>query len=117
MLNGNPERWFAFDNQATGCWTVFYFQYGGDRDGFREKTETLTKFKLFVEMQQRNFKYSVFGYGFRKSALHTDSWFDDVCLVIEDASDYSSIPEDEYQMALNYFGYLGKLQRIREFPY
>ena len=112
---GNPSRHFAFFNQATGCWSMFYFQYGGGRESFRQRTQTLTRHKLFVEMRQHNFGYSVFGYGFRKSAIETGATFDGVALAVEDANAYDSVPNADYQEALQYFG-ARDLTPIKEFP-
>lgn len=115
MLRGNQERFFAFKNGITGCWLVFFFQYGGDISSFIEKTERLTKYKLFLEIEDQGFEFSVFGYGFWKSSIITDTIFDRVVLTLEDACDYNSIPEDEYEEARQYFGRL-HIQRIQEFP-
>jgi hypothetical protein len=115
MLGGNPRRQFAFFNEVTGCWLVFYFQYGGSRDDFRDEAERLTRYKLFVEMKERDFEFSVFGYGFRKSLIETGATFDEIILRIEDADQYSSVPESEYKLACRYFGKL-RSQNVREFP-
>lgn len=66
-------------------------------------------------MKERDFEYSVFGYGFRKSFIETGATFDELILRIEDADDYSSVPEREYKLACQYFGKL-RPQHIREFP-
>jgi len=115
MLGGNPKRHFAFFNQVTGCWLVFYFRHGGSSDEFKDEVEILTKYKLIVEMKERDFEYSVFGYGFRKSFIETGAIFDELILRIEDADHYSSVPEREYKLACQYFGKL-RSQHIREFP-
>ena len=115
MLAQNPRRHFAFFNQATGCWLVFFFQYGGDSNGFREETKRLTRYKLFVEMKERGFEFSVFGYGLRKSSDEANKIFDDVTLTIEDANTFDSVPEDDYTTASKYFGKL-RPRKIREFP-
>lgn len=115
MHAGNPSRHFAFFNQATGCWLVFYFQYGDERSAFRERTVRLTRQKLFVEVRQNGFEYSVFGYGFRKSRIHTGSTFDDIVLVVEDSSDFRDVPDNEYEEALRYFG-RRDARKITEFP-
>ena len=115
MLSGNREKIFAFKSGITGCWLVFFFQYGGDISSFIEKTERLTKYKLFLEIEDRGFEFSVFGYGFWKSPIVTGTIFDRVVLTLEDACEYNSIPEDEYEKARQYFGGL-HAQRIQEFP-
>ena len=115
MQKGNKERHFAFYNQGTMCWSVFYFQFGGDRDTFCDKVTELAKLKLFQAIKDNNFKYSVFSYGFRKSELHTGNTFDDICLWIEDAENYNSISEQDYLLASKYFG-KDKEYKIQEFP-
>ena len=115
MRAGNPSRHFAFFNQATGCWIVFYFQYGGERSAFAERTVRLTQQKLLVEVKQSDFIYSVFGYGFRKSLIHTGSTFDGIKLVVKDAADHRIVSDDEYQEALQYFE-RGKVRKLTEFP-
>jgi hypothetical protein len=115
MLNKNPRRHFAFFNQVTGCWLLFFFQYAGESDSFRQETERLTRYKLFVEMKESNFQFSVFGYGFRKSSIETRAIFDEVVLIIEDAKNYDSEPDDEYKIARQYCNRLGP-QKIKEFP-
>lgn len=104
MIDGNSRRRFAFYNQVTGCWLVFFFQFGGDAEAFRKRAVKLTRYKLFVEMEERDFQYSVFGYGFRKSSIDTGATFDDIVLTIEDAESYDSVPTTQYQRALQYFG-------------
>jgi hypothetical protein len=115
MHGGNARRHFAFFNQATGCWLVFFFQYGGDRESFRKHARALTRYKLIVEMRRHDFDYSVFGYAFRKSALHSESTFEEIVLSIEDASNYDLVSESEYQDALQFFGARDEI-KIREFP-
>ena len=115
MHNGNARRYFAFFNQATGCWSVFFFQYGGDRESFREHAFALTRYKRIVEMEQHGFEYTVFGYAFRKSPIHTGSTFDEIVLSVEDASGYGPVTESEYREALKFFGRRNET-RIREFP-
>lgn len=114
MEQGKPRRQFAFFNQATECWLVFFFQFGGTSAGFRLQTEQLTRYKLCVELQNRQFKYSVFGYGFRKSSIETGNTFDEIKLWIEDADKYS-LTSGEYTEARRVFGKL-QSQSIQEFP-
>ena len=115
VREGVTSRHFGFFNQATGCWMVFFFQYGGDFESFHGRAKMLTVRKLFVELRQSDFKYSVFGYGFRKSNIDTDSTFDDVVLTLEDADDHNSVSDEEYQDALRYFGGYDPIA-ICEFP-
>ena len=115
MLAGNQRRHFAFFNQMTGCWLVFFFQYGDSRESFKDEAQRLARYKLFVEMKQCGFEFSVFCYAFRKSTLETGTIFDDVVLAVEDAYKYKSVLDGDYKAALQYFGKLHS-QRIREFP-
>ncbi len=93
MKYGKRYRHFAVRNEMTNCWLVFYFQYGGDLQNLIEKLEYLTKLKLFFEIEENRFSYSVIGYGFRKSEIVTQNMFDDIALTIEDAKKYENIPE------------------------
>ena len=115
MRSGNPHRHFAFFNQATGCWLVFYFQSGGSGEGFKTEAEKLTRYKLWVEMKQRAFEFSVFCYGFWKVKPDDYPTFDQVILLIEDAQNHCTIPENDFRMACQMFGKLQSHQ-ITEFP-
>jgi len=116
LPKGKKKRWFAYYNQATGCWSVFYFRYGGTVEEFRDELETLTRQKLIVEINARNFEYSVFGYGFRKSPMVTGTSMDDVWLTIADAhNEDRPLNKDDLSEAQKCF-HGGNRQRIKEFP-
>lgn len=115
MQNGREFRYFAFYNELTECWLVFCFSYGGDSESFREKVIDHCKMKLFHEMNWKNFRYSIFGYGFRKSTLKTDNTFDEVFLCIEDANNYKELKIEELKRANKMFGHY-KLGEVKEFP-
>lgn len=108
-------RVFAYLNQATGCWSVFYFQYGDEQGKLEENLVEMAKLKLFKEMKEESFSYSVFGYGFKKSIANTRNTFDELAVCIEDACNYSSIPSAKYNDSLKYFG-KPKINTINEFP-
>jgi hypothetical protein len=116
MLSQRSRRHFAFHNPSTGCWSLFYFQYGGDSKSFREEAERLAKMKTQVERVQRNFQYSVFCFAFRKSSIDTGNTFDECVLRIEDAENHASVAPEDYQLALKYFGGTTEGQKIYEFP-
>lgn len=99
----------------TGCWSVFYFQYGESTGELENDMIELTKLKLFKKIKENSFEHSVFGFGFRKSSIDTNNVFDEVVLCEEDAENYNSIPDGKYEEALNYFGKL-KPKKIKEFP-
>jgi hypothetical protein len=111
---GNSRRHFAFFNQETGCWMVFYFQYGGTEESFQSEVEKLTKYKLIVEIRDRTFQYSIFGYGFQ-TVPKSQSTFDRIFLSIEDAENQEGITDMEYKNACRYFG-RNHTERITEFP-
>jgi hypothetical protein len=111
----NEKRWFAFFNQATGCWLVFFFRFGATRDRFHDETETLTQQKLLVEMNDNDFEYSVFGYGFHKSEIETGTTFDHLCLTIADASKVTRGSAPDLEEARKFFGHNEKIG-ITEFP-
>jgi hypothetical protein len=113
---GKPERHFAFYNQATGCWSVFYFHFGADQELFKEKAKQLAKWKIQVERIESNFKYSVFCYAFRRSSIITGNTFDTCVLWIEDAENYPFVSQEEYDLARRYFGGTTERKKIKEFP-
>ena len=99
----------------TGCCCVFYFHRGDDSEAFRARASELTRHKLFVEMVDRGFAFSVFGYAFRKSPLATPRPFDELVLSIEDAETYDEVPRPDYERALGDFGGPEAIP-VREFP-
>lgn len=116
MLGQRSKRHFAFHNPLTDCWSLFYFQYGGDSKSFREEAERLAKMKMQVERVQQNFPYSVFCFAFRKSSIITGNTFDECVLRIEDADNHPTVSPEDYKVALKYFrGNTGN-QKIHEFP-
>jgi hypothetical protein len=116
MMAQRSVRHFAFYNSLTGCWSLFYFRYGGDTGSFIEETERLAKMKMRVERVQRKFQYSVFSFAFRKSSIITGNTFDECVLRIEDAKEHATVLPQDYQVALKYFrGNTGE-QKIYEFP-
>jgi len=116
MVGGRRERHFAFYNQATACWIVFYFCCGLDADEFRQKAIDLAKMKIQVERVQADFPHSVFCYAFRKSLIDTGNTFDECVLVVEDAKNYPRVSPEEYARASEYFRGAGTPLPIREFP-
>jgi hypothetical protein len=116
MVSQRSRRHFAFYNPSTECWSLFYFQYGGDSKSFVEEAERLAKMKMQVERIQQNFQYSVFCFAFRKSSIDTGNTFDECVLRIEDADNHSTVSPEDYQLALKYFRGSTKGQKIYEFP-
>lgn len=116
LPQGREKRYFAYFNQATGCWLLFYFRYGGTPDEFRDELDVLAMQKLLVEIAGRDFEYSVFGYGFRKSTIETGTSFDDVWLTIADADKVARPlrPRDLEEAQLLFHG--GKPSKLKEFP-
>lgn len=103
MVGGRRERHFAFHNQATACWIVFYFCCGLTAEEFRRKAIDLAKMKIQVERVQADFPHSVFCYAFRKSLIETGNTFDECLLVVEDAKNYPTVPPEDYARASKYF--------------
>jgi hypothetical protein len=116
MVGGRRERHFAFYNQATACWIVFYFCYGLAAGELRQKAIDLAKMKIQVERVQADFAHSVFCYGFRKSLIETGNTFDECVLAVEDAKNYPRVSPEEYARASKYFRGAGTPLPIREFP-
>ena len=111
------DRHFAFYNQLTGCWTLFYFNFGDDQRYFEERAKFLSTMKIIVERVKTNFKYSVFCFAFRKSSsIITVDVFDYCFLWQEDAENYTQISQEQYEESLKYFaGSTGRIP-IQEFP-
>ena len=114
--SSNYQRYFSFFNPVTDCLNVFYFQFGGNREGFREQLDKLTHLRLGKAIKDIKFKFSAFGYGFRKSklSLYEKAQFDECMICIEDASECVLLSDSEYQSALGYFGDSRQVE-IREF--
>lgn len=113
---GQGIRWFANYNQATACWLVFYFRFGISLEEFQKEADLLTRRKLLVEITERDFKYSVFSYCFRKSDIETGASFDNIYLGIADADkEKRPIDPNELAKAREWF-HGGRLQKLKEFP-
>ena len=115
MNKGNRYRYFSFLNQTTGCWLLFYFMYGEDTDKFKESFEELIKLKIIYEVFKNSFRFSIFGYGFRKSSLSVNTEFDEVLLLIEDAENVKEENSELLHKAEKMFGKIS-VRRIVEFP-
>ena len=116
LKNKTETRQFAYFSQTTGCWAVFYFQYGSEVGNLKARLAKMTRLKLFKEIKENSFQYSVFGYGFFKSLTSSkDDYFNEIDLCVEDACDYTNIPQIEYIEALKYFGKPDP-RKIKEFP-
>lgn len=115
LKNEVDMRIFAYLSQTTGCWSIFYFQYGETTGNLEDNLIEMAQLKLFKEMKENSFGFSVFGYGFKKSIVHTGNAFDEIVVCIEDACNYQHIPSDKYEKSLAYFG-KPKPKKIREFP-
>jgi hypothetical protein len=115
MVAGNPKRHFAFFNQVTGCWLVFYFRVGGTREQFVREVEQLIRYKITVEIVERGFKFSVFGYGFWVATANPSDGVTDIVLRIEDAKDCTIDLQREYSVSRELFGHVRQM-KINEFP-
>jgi len=115
LQTGKKLRYFSFYNQTTECWLLFYFQFGGVTESFGTNVTEYCQLKLFYEMNHNNFRYSIFGYGFRKSAIETDNTFDQIFLCIEDAENYKQLDIEKLKEANKLFGNIS-IGDIKEFP-
>ncbi len=115
LCEEKPKRYFAFFNPTTGCWLVFLFRYGGDREAFADEIAALARQKAIVEAESTGFAYSVFGFGFRKSQIETGASFDNVELTIADVSDCIDASEPERAVAFETFG-SWQPEKLAEFP-
>lgn len=116
LSKGKRRRWFASFNQATGCWIVFFFRYGISIEQFHKEADQITRFKLLVEIADKNYEYSVFSFCFRKSEIETGASFDNIYLGLMDACKEKQ-PVDQIELfeAREFFNG-GKPKTIKEFP-
>jgi len=116
LKNGNEKRFFAYYNEYTSCWILFYFRHGVDTITFRIEFERLLRLKTIYESITNNFKYSTFGYGFRKSPVITpNSLFDDFAMTIQDVDNLGPISSEEIEESKLLFGHMSSTE-IEEFP-
>ncbi len=115
LKKGNEKRYFSFFNELTVCWILFYFRYGSNFDDFSKELDELCYLKTVFEFEDKNFKYSVFGYGFRKSKFTIHKDFDELYLAIYDFTSNMNINEEISKKASEMFGHT-KEYVIKEFP-
>jgi len=116
LKNGNEKRYFSYYNQYTGCWILFYFRYGENTSTFRIEFERLLRLKTIYESVKNKFKFSTFGYGFRKSTIITpNSLFDDFAMTIQDVDNLGPITQEEIKESNELFGHSSSIE-IEEFP-
>lgn len=116
LKNGNEKRYFSYFNYYTACWSLFFFNYGGTTVSFRTNFERLLRLKTIYEAENNEFKFSTFGYGFRKSVLETpNSLFDDFAMNIQDVDDLDLVTPEELSEANELFGRSRQIN-IEEFP-
>lgn len=116
FLKGHSSRKFAYRNEATGNWMLFYFLRGNTRQVDRE-LEKLVRLKLIVEVEKNQFEYAVFGFGSKISVLDppmlmglvSASFFSD-----EEISK-GNYSDEELLEAQQLFGHR-KEQSMKEFP-
>ena len=115
LKEGRRFRYFAFFNQATGCWLVFSFFFGASIEEVSDELELLARRKAIVEVELNQFQYSVFGFAFRKSTIETGVSFDNLTICIVDAEDCVDATNEEQKTAFEYFG-ANTTAKITEFP-
>lgn len=108
-------RYFSYYNANTECWVLFYFLYTDDIEDFRNSFKEYCQLKLFFEMHDKGFQYSIFGYGFRKSTNEEENAFSEMNLLIEDACKYAELNLEMLKKAVKLFGHI-KIGELKEFP-
>lgn len=112
LAQTGTDQKFAFQNQHTGCWDVFYFHSGVDSQFFREEAQRMSDRKLWVERALNNFEYSVFCFAMRYTALGLR----EVVLRVSDAHRWPRISATQLQEAQEFFGGTTHQNPIVEFP-
>ncbi len=112
LVQTGKDQKFAFLNQHTGCWDVFYFHSGVDSQFFREEAQRLSDRKLWIELSLNNFEYSVFCFALRYTALGLR----EVVLRVSDAHRWPRISATQLQEAQKFFGGTTHQNPIVEFP-
>ncbi len=112
LMNTGKDQKFAFHNQHTGCWDVFYFHNGVDSQFFREEAQRMSDRKLWIERSLNNFEYSVFCFAMRYTALGLR----EVVLRVSDAHKWPRISDSQLQEAHKFFGGVTHQNSIVEFP-
>lgn len=112
LLETGDDQKFAFKNMHTGCWDVFYFNYGIDVEFFRAEAQRMVNRKMWVERGLSDFEYSVFGYAMRYSAFGLR----EVLLTVTDAHKWPSITDEQLREAQKFFAGHTEPEPLREFP-
>jgi hypothetical protein len=112
LLDSDKDQKFAFQNQYTGCWDVFYLNSGVDSHFFREEAQRMANRKLWVERSLNDFEYSVFCFAMRYTTLGLR----EVVLTVSDAHKWPLISPVQLQEAQKFFGGTTHQNPIVEFP-
>lgn len=112
LVGTHKDQKFAFQNQHTGCWDVFYFHSGVDSEFYREEAQRMSDRKLWIERALNNFEYSVFCFAMRYTALGLR----EVVLRVSDAHKWPRISDSQLQEAHKFFGGTTHQNPIVEFP-
>jgi hypothetical protein len=112
LVQTGKDQKFAFLNQHTGCWDVFYFHSGVDSQFFREEAQRMSDRKLWIELSLNNFEYSVFCFALRYTGLGLL----EVVLRVSDAHRWPRISASQLQEAQKFFGGTTHQNPIVEFP-
>jgi hypothetical protein len=112
LLDSDKDQNFAFQNQHTGCWDVFYLHSGVDSHFFREEAQRMANRKLWIERSLNDFEYSVFCFAMRYTTLGLR----EVVLTVSDAHKWPLISAAQLQEAQKFFGSMTHQNPIVEFP-
>jgi hypothetical protein len=112
LLDSRKDQKFAFQNQHTGCWDVYYLHHGLDSQFFRQEAQNMANRKLWIERSLNNFQYSVFCFAMRYTALGLR----EVVLTVSDAHKWPFITAGQLEEAQRFFGGTTHQNPIVEFP-
>jgi len=116
FLEGNTSRKFAYNNPSTGNWLVFIYFRGNARQVQRE-LERLVRMKLIIEVNNNNFEYGVYGFGFQVSNIDPPQLMGMPCAEINGDSDIlaGNFSQEEVSEASKIWGNRQSYE-IKEFP-
>jgi hypothetical protein len=112
LVQTGKDQKFAFQNQHTGCWDVFYFHSGVDSQFFREEAQRMSDRKLWIERSLNDFEYSAFCFALRYTGLGLR----EVVLRVSDAHRWPNISSAQLEEAQQFFAGITHQKAIVEFP-
>ena len=114
----NTTSLVQYYNSTSGCWLIFFFNYGDSLEDFKNELQRLIRLKTIYEVENNDFEFTTFGYGYRKSALNTQvGGINEFTLALQHAKTLSQITPEEISEANDIFEPLSQNKyEIKVFP-